>query len=64
VLIPLQKAKSLKLYLSANERSIELVLIQEFEGKEHAIFCLSQRLLDAETRYPPVKRLCLCLYIS
>ena len=40
------------------------MLIQEFEGKERAIFYLNRRLLDAETRYTPVENLCLCLYFS
>ncbi len=39
-------------------------MIQELEGKERDIFYLSCRLLDAETRYFPVKKLCLCLYFS
>ena len=56
VLVPPQKHKPFKLYLSA--------LIQEFEGKERVIYFVSRRLLDAETRYSPVERLCLCLYFS
>ena len=39
-------------------------LIQEFEGKERAIYFVSRWLLDAEIRYSPLKRLCLCLYFS
>ena len=38
VLISLQKGVPFKLYLSADEKSIGSVLIQEFEGKERAIF--------------------------
>ncbi len=53
-----------RLYLSADEKSIGSILIQEFEGKERAIFYLSRRLLDAETRYSSVEKLCLCLYFS
>ena len=64
VLVPPQKHKPFKLYLSADERAIESALIQEFEGKERAIYFVSRRLLDAETRYSPVERLCLCLYFS
>ncbi len=64
VLIPPQKGVSFKLYLSVDEKSISSVLIQELEGKERAIFYLSRRLLDAETRYSPVEKLCLCLYFS
>ena len=32
------------------------------EGKEHVIYYLSRRLLDTETRYSEMERLCLCLY--
>jgi hypothetical protein len=38
VWVPPQKHKLFKLYLSADERAIGLALIQEFEGKEHAIY--------------------------
>ena len=38
--------------------------MQEFEGKERVIFYLSRRLLDPETRYSPIEKLCLCLYFS
>ena len=62
VLVPPQKHNPFKLYLSADERAIRSALIQEFEGKERVIYFVSRRLLDAETRYSPVERLCLCLY--
>ena len=39
-------------------------LIQEFEGKERVIYYLSRRLVDAETRYSAIEKLCLCLYFS
>ena len=64
VLVPPQEKKPFKLYLSANERAIGSALIQELEGKERVIYFLSRRLLDAEARYSPVERLCLCLYFS
>ena len=38
--------------------------MQEFEGKERVVFYLSGRLLDLETRYSPIEKLCLCLYFS
>ena len=62
VLVPPQKHKPFKLYLSADEHAIGSALIQEFEGKERAIYFVSRRLLDAKTRYSPIERLCLCLY--
>jgi len=39
-------------------------LIQEFEVKERVIYYLSRRLVDAETRYSAIEKLCLCLYFS
>jgi len=39
-------------------------LIQEFQGKEHVIYYLSRRLINAETRYSAIEKLCLCLYFS
>ena len=52
VLVPPKKHKPFKLYLSAYE--IGSALIQEFEGKERAIYFVSRRLLDAKTNYSPV----------
>jgi len=64
VLVPPQKGKPFKLYLSTDDHAIGSALIQEFEGKERVIYYVSRRLLDAETRYFAVKRLCLCLFFS
>lgn len=64
ILIPPQKGVLFKLYLSAAEKSTGSVLIRDFDGKERTIFYLSRRLLDAETRYTPVEKLCLYLYFS
>ena len=64
VLVPPQRGKPFKLYLSADDQTIGLALMQEFEGKERVIFYLSRRLLDTETRYSPIEKLCLCLYFS
>jgi hypothetical protein len=64
VLVPPQRDKPFKLYLSADENAIRSALIQEFEGKERVIYYINRRLLDAETRYSSVERLCLCLYFS
>ena len=64
ILIPPRKGEPFKLYLSAGDNSIGSALIQEFEGKERVVYFVSRRLLDAETRYSPVEKLCLCLYFS
>jgi hypothetical protein len=60
--MPSQDDKPFKLHLSANEWAIGSALLQEFEGKERVVYFVSRRLLDAETRYAAVERLCLCLY--
>jgi hypothetical protein len=64
MLVPPQQGKPFKLYVSANSQTIGLALMQEFEGKERVVFYLSRRLLDPETRYSPIEKLCLCLYFS
>jgi hypothetical protein len=40
------------------------VLIQVMKGKEHIITYLSRRLIDAETRYSFIERLCLSLFYA
>ena len=50
--------------MSADSQTIGSALMQEFEGKKRAVFYLSRRLLDLETRYSPNEKLCLCLYFS
>jgi len=64
VLIPPQQGKPFRLYLSTDGMVIGSALIQEFEGKERGIYYLSRRLVDAETRYSAIEKLCLCLYFS
>jgi len=64
VLIPPQQGKPFRLYLSADGMVIGSALIQEFEGKERVIYYLSRRMVDAETRYSAIQKLCLCLYFS
>ena len=69
VLVPPKLGVPLKLYISSSETSIASLLAQDEEkpdGKtvEHAIFYLSRTLLDAETRYWPIEKLCLALYFA
>ena len=59
VLIPPQQGKPFKLYLSTDGMVIGSALILEFEGKERVIYYLSRRLIDAETRYSAIEKLCL-----
>jgi len=64
VLVSPLHGKPFRLYLSTDDAVIGSALIQEFEGKEHVIYYLSRRLVDVETRYLAIEKLCLCLYFS
>jgi len=65
ILSPLLKNRGMKLYIAASEFTIGSMLAQEDEnGVERAIYYLSRVLNDAETRYRPSEKLCLCLYFS
>ncbi|XP_050157474.1 uncharacterized protein LOC126631371 [Malus sylvestris] len=51
VLVPPQRGKPLKLYISASEKSIGSLLVQNNEGgKEQAVYYLSRILTEVETR--------------
>jgi len=64
VLVPPQHGKPFRLCLSTDNAVIGSAFIQEFEGKERVIYYLSGRLVDGETRYSAIEKLCLCLYFS
>jgi hypothetical protein len=51
-----------RLYIAVEDKVIRVVLTQETEGKEHVVTFLSRRLVDAETRYTFIEKLCLCLF--
>jgi hypothetical protein len=53
-----------RLYIAAEDKVIGAVLTQETEGKEHVVTYLSQRLVDVETRYTFIEKLCLCLFYA
>ncbi|KAK1603503.1 hypothetical protein QYE76_037150 [Lolium multiflorum] len=46
------------------DTSIASVVVQLYKGVERVVFYLSRRMLDAETRYPEVEKLCLCLFFT
>jgi ribonuclease HI len=50
------------LYIAVEDKVIGAVLTQVTGGKEHVVTYLSQRLVDAETRYAFIEKLCLCLF--
>src|SRR5688572_14260853 len=53
-----------QLYIAAENKVIGAVLTQEIEEKEHVVTYLSRRLVDAETRYTFIEKLCLCLFYA
>jgi hypothetical protein len=53
-----------RLYIAAEDKVIGAVLMQETKGKGHVVAYLSQRLVDAETRYTFIEKLCLCLFYA
>ncbi|XP_058741269.1 uncharacterized protein LOC131613635 [Vicia villosa] len=65
ILIPPNRTKSMKLYIAVSDSIIGSMLAQKDDhGVERAIYYLSRILVDAETRYSDIEKLCLCLYYS
>ena len=63
VLVPPVQAKPLILYLTVHERSMGCVLGQHDETgrKEQAIYYLSKKFVDYESRYSPLENMCCAL---
>jgi preprotein translocase subunit SecG len=58
----LKAGNPFKMYIAIQERVIGVVLLQEEDGKGFSVAYVSGRLLDAETRYVFIEKLCLSLY--
>jgi hypothetical protein len=52
------------LYITAEDAVVGAALTQVTEGKEHIITYLSRCLIDAETRYSFIEKLCLSLFFA
>ena len=62
VLVPLMLGRPLLLYLSVSDIALGCLLAQLDDfGKERAIYYLSKRMLEYETRYIMIERFCLAL---
>jgi hypothetical protein len=46
------------------DTSIASVVVQVYDNKEKVVFYLSRRMLDTETRYHEMEKLCLCLFFT
>jgi hypothetical protein len=55
-----QAGKGFMLYIAAQEGVINVVLVQEENDKEFIVAFVSQRLLDAETRYVFIENYACC----
>jgi hypothetical protein len=64
VLVPPQQDRLFYIYLSVGDTSIASVVIQVYDGKEKVVFYLSRRMLDMETRYHEIEKLCLYLFFT
>jgi hypothetical protein len=64
VLVPPQQDKPFYIYLSVGDTSIASVVVQVYDGREKLVFYLSRRMLDTETRYHEIEKLCLCLFFT
>jgi ribonuclease HI len=53
-----------KMYITTQEWVIEAVLLQEEDGKEFLVAYVSRHLLDAETQYVFMEKLCLSSYYA
>jgi hypothetical protein len=59
-----QSEDPFRLYVAAENDVIGTALTQEVKGKECTITYVSQRLLNAETRYQFIEKLCFSLYYA
>jgi ribonuclease HI len=50
--------------LFVGDTSIASVVVQVYDGREKVMFYLSRRMLDTETRYHEIEKLCLCLFFT
>jgi hypothetical protein len=64
MLVPPQQDRPFYIYLSVGGTSIAAVVVQVYDGKENVVFYLTRRMLDTETRYNEIEKLCLCLFFT
>jgi hypothetical protein len=64
VLRALKAGNPFKMYIAAQKWVIGAVLLREEDGKEFPVAYMSRCLLDAETGYVFMEKLCLSLYYA
>jgi hypothetical protein len=56
--------EAFRLYVAAQHQVVGAMLMQEDRKRELPVAYQSQRLVDAETRYTPIEKLCLSVYFA
>jgi hypothetical protein len=51
-------------FMSVGDTSIASVVVQVYDSKKKIVFYLNRRMLDTETRYHEMEKLCLCLFFT
>jgi ribonuclease HI len=64
VLVPPQRDRPFYIYLSVGDTSIAPVVVQVYDSKEKVVFYFNKRMLDTETKYHEMEKLCLCLFFT
>jgi uncharacterized membrane protein len=64
MLVPPQRDRPFYIYLSVGDTSIASVVVQVYASKEKVVFYLSRRMLEIETKYHEMEKLCLCLFFT
>jgi hypothetical protein len=64
VLVPPQQDRPFYIYLSVEDTSIASVVVQVYDDKEKVVFYLSRMMLDMETKYHKIEKICLCLFFT
>jgi hypothetical protein len=64
MLVPPQQDKPFYIYLPVGDTSIASVVVQVYDGKEKVVFYLNRRMLDMDTRYHEIEKLCLYLFFT
>jgi hypothetical protein len=64
VLVSPQWNRLFYIYLSVGDNSIASMVVQVYDSKEKVVFYLSRRMLDIETTYHEMEKLCLRLFFT
>jgi hypothetical protein len=64
VLVPPQRDRPFYIYLSVGDTSIASMVVQVYDSKEKVVFYLSRRMLDMETTYHEMEKLCIYLFFT